>query len=57
MTSNQQLINDWLICSTSSVKETDFLINDSLIDAIFKVLENLRSDEQVFNLLFDKMLS
>ncbi len=53
MTANQQLINDWLNCSNSSVKETHFLINDSLIDAIFKVLENLRSDEQVFHQLFD----
>jgi poly-beta-hydroxyalkanoate depolymerase len=49
MTANQQLIDDWLNCSTSSVKETQFLINDSLIDAIFKVLENLKSDEKVFN--------
>jgi poly-beta-hydroxyalkanoate depolymerase len=49
MTANQQLIDDWLNRSTSSVKETQFLINDSLIDAIFKVLENLKSDEKVFN--------
>lgn len=52
MATNKQLINDWINCKNCSAKETDFLNNNSLFDAIIKVLEDINCEEQVFTQLF-----
>lgn len=54
MATNKQLINDWLNCIE---KDTHFLDNNSLIDAIFKFLEEYNCDEQLLESICNELYS